>query len=150
MKISGRSIYIALVAVPVLWADSQPAYALLCTRYSLDHSGFVDIAAAASWYPEYLNIPDRHFKEIEGQKSLRFIHVNRMKTGNDVAEIEMVYQLLPSRKLLASLRQLGRFEPPGDAAMTTTKHRNRFYRAFNSPLCLFCCIQRDKLIFIGK
>ena len=49
MKISGRSIYIALVAVPVLWAVSQPAYALLCTRYSLDHSGFVDIAAAASW-----------------------------------------------------------------------------------------------------
>jgi len=108
MKISGRSIYTALVAVPVLWAVSQPAYALLYTRYSLDHSGFVDIAAAASWYPEYLNIPDRHFKEIEGQKSLRFIHVNRMKTGNDIAEIEMVYQLLPSRKLLAPFAATGR------------------------------------------
>ena len=48
MKISGRSIYTVLVAVPVLWAVSQPAYALLCTRYSLDHSGFVDIATAAS------------------------------------------------------------------------------------------------------
>ena len=121
MKLSGRSIYIALVAVPVLWADSQPAYALLCTRYSLDHSGFVDIAAAASWYPEYLNIPDRHFKEIEGQKSLRFIHVNRMKTGNDIAEIEMAYQLLPSRKLLASLRQLGGFQLPGDARYDCNK-----------------------------
>ena len=108
MKKYGCSIYIGLVAVPVLWAVSQPAYALLCTRYSLDHSGFVDIAAAASWYPEYLNIPDRHFKEIEGQKSLRFIHVNRMKTGNDIAEIEMVYQLLPSRKLLAPFAATGR------------------------------------------
>jgi len=108
MKISGRSIYTALVAVPVLWAVSQPAYALLCTHYSLDHSGFVDIAAAASWYPEYLNIPDRHFKEIMGQKSLRFIHVNRMKTDNDIAEIEMVYQLLPSRKLLAPFAATGR------------------------------------------
>ena len=66
MKISGRSIYIALVAVPVLWAVSQPAYALLCTRYSLDHFGLVDIRAAASWYPEYLNILDRYFEEIEG------------------------------------------------------------------------------------
>ena len=66
MKISGCSIYIALVAVPVLWAVGRPAYALLCTRYSLDHSGFVDITAAASWYPEYLNILDRYFEEIEG------------------------------------------------------------------------------------
>ena len=121
MKISGRSIYTALVALSVLWAVSQPAYALLCTRYSRDHSGFVDIAAAACWYPEYLNIPDRHFKEIEGQKSLRFIHVNRMKTGNDIAEIEMVYQLLPSRKLLASLRQLGGFQLPGDARYDCNK-----------------------------
>ena len=48
MKKSGRSIYIGLVAVPVLWAVSQPSYALPCMRYSLDHSGFVDIAAAAS------------------------------------------------------------------------------------------------------
>ena len=87
-----------------MWAVSQPAYALLCPRYSLDHSGFVDIAATGSWYPEYLNIPDRHFDEIEGQKSLRFIHVKRMKTGNDVAKIGMIYQLLPSRELLASLR----------------------------------------------
>ena len=89
MKKSGRSIYIGLVAVPVLWAVSQPSYALPCMRYSLDHSAFVDIAAAVSCYSEYLNIPDTHFEEIEGQKWLRFIHVNRMKTGNDVAKIEM-------------------------------------------------------------
>jgi hypothetical protein len=108
MKISGRSIYIALVAVPVLWAVSQP---MPCSVRAI----------ASSWYPEYLNIPDRHFREIEGQKSLRIIHVNRMKTGNDIAGIEMVYQLLPSRKLLASLRQLGGFQLPGDARYDCNK-----------------------------
>ncbi|MGB2021399.1 MAG: hypothetical protein ACPHVI_06095 [Candidatus Puniceispirillaceae bacterium] len=38
-----------------------------------------------------------------------------IKSGNDLSEIEMVYQLLPSRKLLASLRQHGGFRLPGDA-----------------------------------
>ena len=121
MKLSGRSIYTLCIAVPVLCVTSQPAFALLCTRYSLDHSGFVDIAAAASWYPETLNIPDKNFQEIEGQKSLRAIRVSRMRTGNDRAEIEVVYQLLPSRKLLASLRQLGGFQLPGDARYNCNK-----------------------------
>jgi len=44
-----------------------------------------------------------------------------MKTGNDIAEIEMAYQLLPSRKLLASLRQLGGFQLPGDARYDCNK-----------------------------
>ena len=48
MRLSVRSIYTLCIAVPVLCVTSQPAFALLCTRYSLDHSGFVDIAAAAS------------------------------------------------------------------------------------------------------
>ena len=49
------------------------------------------------------------------------MHVNRIKTGNDVAEIEMVYQLLPSRKLLASLLQLGGFQLLGDARYDCNK-----------------------------
>ena len=93
----------------------QPAFALLCTRYSLDHSGFVDIAAAASWYPETLNIPDKNFQEIEGQKSVRSTRFVSYRAGNDRFEREVVYQLLPSRKLLASLRKIGGFKLPGDA-----------------------------------
>ena len=64
MRLSGRSIYTLLIAVPVLCVASQPAFALLCTRYSLDHSGFISIAAAESWYPETLNIRDALFKDI--------------------------------------------------------------------------------------
>lgn len=130
MKISGRSIYTVLVAVPVLWAVSQPAYALLCTRYSLDHSGFVDIAAAASWYPEYLNIPDRHFEVIEGQKSVRSTRLVSYRAGNDRFERELVYQLLPSRKLLASLRQLGGFQLPGDARYDCNKTPEQVLQSF--------------------
>lgn len=121
MRLSVRSIYTLCIAVPVLCVTSQPAFALLCTRYSLDHSGFVDIAAAASWYAETLNIPDKNFQEIEGQKSLRAIRVSGMRSDNDRAEIEVVYQLLPSRKLLASLRQLGGFQLPGDARYNCNK-----------------------------
>ena len=121
MRLSGRSIYTLLIAVPVLCVASQPAFALLCTRYSLDHSGFISIAAAESWYPETLNIRDTDFKDIEGQKSLRAIRVSRMRTGNEYAEMHIVYQLLPSRKLLASLRQLGGFQLPGDARYNCNK-----------------------------
>ena len=64
MILSGHSIYTLLIAVPVLCVTSQPAFALLCTRYSLDHSGFISIAAAESWYPETLNIRDALFKDI--------------------------------------------------------------------------------------
>ena len=121
MRLSGRSIYTLCIAVPVLCVTSQPAFALLCTRYSLDHSGFVSIAAAASWYPETLNIPDKNFQAIEGQKSLRAIEAIPIRDGNDISEIEMVYQLLPSRKLLASLRQPGGFQLPGDARYDCNK-----------------------------
>ena len=64
MKLSGRSLYTLLIAVLVLCIASQPAVALLCTRYSLNHSGFISIAAAESWYPETLNIRDALFKDI--------------------------------------------------------------------------------------
>ena len=121
MKLSGRSIYTLCIAVPVLCVTSQPAFALLCTRYSLDHSGFVDIAAAASWYPENLNIPDKNFQEIEGQKSVRSTRFVSYRAGNDRFEREVVYQLLPSRKLLASLRKIGGFKLPGDARYNCNK-----------------------------
>ena len=121
MRLSGRSIYTLLIAVPVLCVASQPAFALLCTRYSLDHSGFISIAAAESWYPETLNIRDALFKDIEGQKLLRAIEIMPIKSGNDLSEIEMVYQLLPSRKLLASLRQPGGFRMPSDARYNYNK-----------------------------
>ena len=44
-----------------------------------------------------------------------------MRTGNEYAEMHIVYQLLPSRKLLASLRQLGGFQLPGDARYNCNK-----------------------------
>ena len=121
MILSGHSIYTLLIAVPVLCVTSQPAFALLCTRYSLDHSGFISIAAAESWYPETLNIRDALFKDIEGQKLLRAIEIMPIKSGNDLSEIEMVYQLLPSRKLLAYLRQPGGFRMPSDARYNCNK-----------------------------
>lgn len=121
MRLSGRSIYTLLIAVPVLCVANQPAFALLCSRYSLDQSGFISIAAAESWYPETLNIRDALFKDIEGQKLLRAIEIMPIKSGNDLSEIEMVYQLLPSRKLLASLRQPGGFRMPSDARYNCNK-----------------------------
>ena len=121
MRLSARSIYTLFIAVPVLCATSHPAFALFCTRYSLDHSGFASIAAAESWYPEFLSITDTIFKDIEGQKSLRAIEAIQIRDGNDLSEIEMVYQLLPSRKLLASLRQPGGFQLPGDARYNCNK-----------------------------
>ncbi len=65
MWLSGRSIYTLLTALPVLCVTSTPAFAVFCTRYSLDHSGFTTIAAAESWYPENLSIRDTDFKDIE-------------------------------------------------------------------------------------
>ena len=121
MRLSGRSIYTLLIAVPVLCVTSQPAFALLCTCYILDHSGFTRIATAKSWYPETLNIQDTDFKDIEGQKSLRAIRVSRIRTGNEYAEMYIVYQLLPSRKLLASQRQLGGFQLLVDARYNCNK-----------------------------
>ena len=121
MRLSDLSIYKLLLAVPVLCVTSNPTFAVFCTRYSLDHSGFTSIAAAESWYPETLNIRDTDFKDIEGQKSLRAIRLSRMRTGNEYAEMHVVYQLLPSRKLLASLPQLGGFQLPGDARYNCNK-----------------------------
>ena len=69
MRLSGHSIYTLLIAVPVLCVTSQPCRCpVLCTRDSLDHSGFISIAAAESWYPETLNIQDALFKDIEVTK----------------------------------------------------------------------------------
>jgi hypothetical protein len=120
--ISSPALQITAMSLAICIIDALiSAFALFCTRYILDHSGLTSIATAESWYPETLNIQDKDFKDIEGQKSLRAIRVSRMRTGNEHAEMHIVYQLLPSRKFLASLRQLGGFQLPGDARYNCNK-----------------------------
>lgn len=101
---------------------STPAFAVECTRYHLDHSGFTNVSAAASWYPEKVTIHKLLFTEIEGQKSLLYIDIVRMKEGNDYHELWMRYQLLPSGKMFVSLKQAGGFKKPGGARYNCNKN----------------------------
>jgi len=121
MRLSGRSNYTLLIAVPVLYVTSQPVFALLQPG-SFRFYQYRDGRILVSWT---LKIQDTDLRDIEGQKSLRAIRVSRMRTGNEYAKIHIVYQLLPSRKLLASLRQLGESQLPGDARYNCYKPRSR-------------------------
>ena len=101
---------------------STPAFAVECTRYHLDHTGFSSISAAASWYPEKVTIHEFKFNEIDGQKSLVYKEATRMKDGNDYHELWVQYQLLPSGKMFVYGQQAGGFQRPGSARYDCNKN----------------------------